>query len=73
MEPRPAMDSTSSVPPWAVAIDRADYDFWVSQFGTVVGTGSSLGASAPIPEPSSAVLLMVLGCVALGMRATSHR
>ena len=48
-------------------VDSDDYDVWVANFGAMApGAIQALGA-ASVPEPSSALLLFVVGC-ALGFR-----
>lgn len=43
-------------------VDQEDYDFWKSRFGATSGSGSiSLSPSAAVPEPSSCLLLTVIG------------
>jgi GH35 family endo-1,4-beta-xylanase len=52
-------------------IDEADYVIWKSLFGTSYGSGSGQ-ASAAVPEPASAALL-VLGCVMFSARRFRNR
>jgi hypothetical protein len=37
-------------------VQAADYEFWVSRFGATSGAG---GGSTAVPEPTSALLLML--------------
>lgn len=39
-------------------IGQADYDYWVANFGTISGSGSSNPQSLAVPEPVSIVLLL---------------
>jgi hypothetical protein len=41
-------------------VDDGDYNLWRNRFGSVMASGAASGAAAPVPEPSSAVLLLVL-------------
>jgi T5SS/PEP-CTERM-associated repeat protein len=41
-------------------VNAADYNFWRNRVGNVVGSG--LGSGSAIPEPTSAVLVMVVAC-----------
>jgi hypothetical protein len=45
-------------------VDQADYTFWRSRFGATSGSGSGLGGSAAVPEPTGMVL-MCAGLVSL--------
>ncbi len=47
-------------------VDEADYAIWKAHFGEASGSGVSLAQTTNVPEPASAVLL-VLGCVVAGM------
>lgn len=40
-------------------IGRADYDYWVTNFGTTAGGGSSNPQSLAVPEPATLALLFV--------------
>ena len=40
-----------------VTVDTVDYNFWRARFGNTAGSGAS--ASAKIPEPVSALLLVL--------------
>ena len=51
-------------------VQPADYDFWKSRFGATSGSGSGLGSSAAVPEPASAILLLI-GVAAFGLRRRS--
>ena len=56
-------------------IDNADFDVWRAHFGqtaTAAGSGSSLGATVAVPEPSAAVLAIV-GFGFVCQRALSER
>ncbi|QDU57793.1 PEP-CTERM sorting domain-containing protein [Aeoliella mucimassa] len=47
-------------------VDSDDYDLWKANFGNVSGGASgSLAASSVVPEPSSMLMLTVLGTIAL--------
>ncbi len=48
-------------------VQASDYDYWRSRFGATSGSGSSLGGSAAVPEPTGAVLLL-MGLVAFGCK-----
>ena len=56
----------------AGVIDNDDYLFWQQNFGRVGGSGSETVATEPVPEPSTAKLLiaaLVIGIrFVLGMR-----
>ena len=45
-------------------VSSADYDVWRANFGKTPGSGSSLGGSTAVPEPTS-MLLVVLGVAGL--------
>ena len=47
----------------------ADYDVWRSHFGQPPGSGAAFGASTAVPEPATAVLLLIAGL----FMAHSHR
>ena len=49
-------------------VDQTDYEVWRSHFGQTAGSGAGAAALAAVPEPASALLLM-LGGVARGRRA----
>jgi len=49
-------------------VNTADYNFWRSRVGNVIGSGSGLGTSTAIPEPTSAALLLVAGALVAIMR-----
>jgi hypothetical protein len=40
-------------------VDQDDYTFWRSHFGNTAGTGSGANANATVPEPTSALLVLV--------------
>jgi len=48
-------------------VQAADYDFWRSRFAATSGSGSGLGGGSAVPEPTSAVLLL-MGLVAFGCK-----
>jgi hypothetical protein len=52
--------------------DAADYDFWRAHFGNHAGSGSGLGGSAAVPEPTSAVLMLLASMLAFGTRRGSR-
>jgi hypothetical protein len=57
-------------------LQPADYDFWRAHFGAPPGSGSSLGASSTVPEPSGMVLFftaLVAAHVALGRVIAANR
>jgi len=45
----------------------AQYNFWRSRFGATSGGGAALGGSAAVPEPASAILMLV-GLAAFRLR-----
>jgi hypothetical protein len=47
-------------------VQASDYDYWRSRFGATSGSGSGLG-SAAVPEPTTAVLLL-MGLAAFGCK-----
>jgi hypothetical protein len=49
-------------------IDAADYDAWRARFGNTSGSGSALGTSV-VPEPTSIMLLAIIGACTLMSRA----
>ncbi len=51
-------------------VQPSDYDYWRSRFGATSGSGSGLGSSSAVPEPASA-LLMLLGVAAFGCKRRS--
>jgi hypothetical protein len=53
-------------------VDASDYTFWRAHFGATSGSGSGLGGSAAVPEPTSAVLMLLAGVLALGSRRSSR-
>jgi hypothetical protein len=48
-------------------VDEADYGFWLPRFGNTFGSGSDASHPSAVPEPGSA-LLLVLGAVAVFLR-----
>ena len=55
-------------------IDQADYDNWVLDFGTTVGSLPGAGAAAAVPEPPTCRLaIFAIGLIYLGSRASSRR
>jgi len=40
-------------------VDASDYDAWRARFGNTSGSGSSLVASAAVPEPASLCLMLM--------------
>jgi hypothetical protein len=55
--------------PGAFGGDPGGYNTWRTNFGSTPGSGSSLGAgSSAVPEPGSAVLLILAMAGALGLR-----
>jgi hypothetical protein len=40
-------------------IDQPDYDVWRSHFGTTLGSGAGALTAVAIPEPTSALLLVI--------------
>ncbi len=53
-------------------VDAADYTFWRAHFGNTSGSGSSLGGGN-VPEPGAAVLLIIGGLFAAGIRSCGAR
>jgi hypothetical protein len=54
-------------------VNQADYDLWKAGFGSPVAPGAAgLGAAAAVPEPSTVMLLVILG-VFLGAPRRRHR
>ena len=41
------------------AIDAGDYDYWRARFGKTAGSGSGLSPATGIPEPTSAIVLLL--------------
>jgi hypothetical protein len=60
----PLQNEVSGVTPGTVTPE--DYDAWRARFGNITGSGSNLSGGA-VPEPASAVLLLV-GVATLGWR-----
>ncbi len=53
-------------------VDSTDYDSWRARFGNTSGSGSSLGSSSAVPEPTSLVLVVLcMGGLASGRRVRS--
>ena len=53
---------------------RADYDNWVLDFGTTVGSLPGAGAAAAVPEPPTCRLaIFAIGLFYLGSRVSSRR
>jgi hypothetical protein len=53
-------------------VTQADYDVWAANFGKPPGSGSSVGTSAGVPEPTAAVLAIVGFIAAFAARRTSR-
>jgi hypothetical protein len=53
-------------------VDQADYDAWKANFGAVAG-GGSLGGHAPIPEPSTLLLIASASAAALAQLQRSRK
>ena len=53
------------------SVDQADYNIWKANFGLVAATGGgSIGeAAAAVPEPATAVLVLLLALAAPGHRS----
>ena len=49
-------------------IDNDDYNIWRAHFGQTAGSGSGADVNAPVPEPTSAVLLILGAAVGTWMR-----
>jgi hypothetical protein len=52
-------------------VDTNDYHYWRSRFGNTSGGGAALVGSSLVPEPASALLLMMSGI--LSMPSRKHR
>jgi hypothetical protein len=53
-------------------ISTADYDSWKAHFGQTGGSGSNLNSGA-VPEPASALLLIVAAWAVSGLRRPAKR
>jgi hypothetical protein len=49
-------------------VDESDYQYWRAHYGETAGSGAGAGALAAVPEPTTAVLLLVglAGVAAIG-------
>jgi hypothetical protein len=51
----------------------ADYDVWRSHFGQPPGSGAAFGASAAVPEPATAMMLLIAGLLTAHSRRARAR
>jgi hypothetical protein len=54
-------------------INQSDYTYWQSRFGMTSGSGAGAGGAAAVPEPSTELFVMIMGCTMLGYSVCVRR